>query len=256
MSRSSPPSDRPEDSAPHAPHPPLSRFYEHPEERPVFLRELFDGAAGYYDRLCAVMSFGSGQWYRGWVLRRAGLAPGMTVLDVATGTGLIAREAGRVVQRRDGVVGVDPSAGMLREARRGFAGPLAQGRIEALPFRAGLFDFVTLGYALRHAADLDVAFRECLRVLKPGGRFVILEISRPPAAAMRTAIRLYLTRVLPLLMRAAHARLLMQYYWETIDACVPPERIMDVLRHTGFTDVRRHVWWTIQSEYTATKPAS
>jgi demethylmenaquinone methyltransferase/2-methoxy-6-polyprenyl-1,4-benzoquinol methylase len=257
MSRSSPPADRPEESAaPQAPHPPLSRYYQRAEERPVFLRDLFDGAAGYYDRLCGVMSFGSGQWYRGWVLRRAGLRRGMTLLDVATGTGLVARAAARVVQRPDGVVGVDPSAGMLREARRTFAGPLAQGRIEGLPFRDGLFDFVTIGYALRHAADLEIAFRECLRVLAPGGRLVVLEISRPPTAAMRTVIRLYLTRVLPLLMRAAHARLLMQYYWETIDACVPPERIMDVLRRTGFIDVRRKVWGTVQTEYIATKPAS
>jgi demethylmenaquinone methyltransferase / 2-methoxy-6-polyprenyl-1,4-benzoquinol methylase len=251
MSRSSPPD---ESAAPHAPHPPLARYYQRPEERPAFLRDLFDGAAGYYDRLCSVMSFGSGQWYRGWVLRRAGLRRGMTLLDVATGTGLVARAAAALVQSRDGVVGVDPSAGMLREARRTFAGPLAQGRIEALPFRDGLFDFVTIGYALRHAADLEIAFRECLRVLAPGGRLIILEISRPPTATMRTAVRLYLTRVLPLLMRAAHARLLMQYYWETIDACVPPEHIMHVLEHTGFTDVHRTVWGTLQTEYMASKP--
>jgi len=254
MSRSSPPSDRPEGRAAQAPHPPLSRYYRRPEERPAFLRELFDDAAGYYDRLCGVMSFGSGQWYRGWVLARAGLRRGMTLLDVATGTGLVARAAAAVVQTPNGVVGVDPSAGMLREARRTFAGPLAQGRIESLPFADGLFDFVTIGYALRHAADLDVAFRECRRVLRPGGRLVILEISRPPRALLRVAIRLYLTRVLPLLMRAPHARLLMRYYWETIDTCVPPERIMEVLEHTGFVDVRRTVWGTVQSEYIATKP--
>lgn len=256
MSRSSPPADRPEEPAPHAPHPPLPRYYQRPDERPAFLRELFDSAAGYYDRLCAVMSFGSGQWYRGFALRRAGLRGGMTLLDVATGTGLVARAAARLVQSRSSVVGVDPSAGMLREARRAFAGPLAQGRVEDLPFRDGRFDFVTIGYALRHAADLEVAFRECLRVLTPGGRLVILEISRPPTAAMRTAIRLYLTRLLPLLMRAAHARLLMQYYWETIDACVPPERIMAVLAAAGFTDIRRKVWGTIQTEYVATKPSN
>lgn len=256
MSRSSPPADRPEEPAPHAPHPPLPRYYQRPDERPAFLRELFDSAAGYYDRLCAVMSFGSGQWYRGFALRRAGLRGGMTLLDVATGTGLVARAAARLVQSRSSVVGVDPSAGMLREARRAFAGPLAQGRVEDLPFRDGRFDFVTIGYALRHAADLEVAFRECLRVLTPGGRLVILEISRPPRAAMRTAIRLYLTRLLPLLMRAAHARLLMQYYWETIDACVPPERIMAVLAAAGFTDIRRKVWGTIQTEYVATKPSN
>ena len=201
------------------------------------------------------MSFGSGQWYRGWVLRRAGLRRGMTLLDVATGTGLVARAAADILQSGDGVVGVDPSAGMLREARRAFAGPLTQGRIEGLPFRDGLFDFVTIGYALRHAADLEIAFRECLRVLVPGGRLIILEISRPPTATMRTAVRLYLTRVLPLLMRAAHARVLMQYYWETIDACVPPERIMDVLQRAGFVDVRRKVWGSLQTEYMATRPA-
>jgi demethylmenaquinone methyltransferase / 2-methoxy-6-polyprenyl-1,4-benzoquinol methylase len=254
MSRSSPPTDRPDEAAAHAPHPPLPRYYQRPEERPAFLRELFDGAAGYYDRLCGVMSFGSGEWYRGWVLGRAGLRRGMALLDVATGTGLVARAAAGIVQTPNSVVGVDPSGGMLREARRRFAGPLAQGRIEGLPFRDGLFDFVTIGYALRHAADLDIAFRECLRVLRPGGRLVILEISRPPHAVMRTAIRLYLTRVLPVLMRASHARLLMQYYWETIDSCVPAERIMEVLQLTGFVDVRRKVWGTVQSEYIATKP--
>src|SRR5687767_11459499 len=135
MSRSSPPAERPEESAPpYAPHPPLSRYYQHPDERPSFLLDLFDGAASYYDRLCAVGSLGSGRWYRGWVLRRAGLRPGMKVLDVATGTGLVARGAAALVEAREGVVGVDPSAGMLREARRTFAGPLAQGRVEALPF--------------------------------------------------------------------------------------------------------------------------
>jgi demethylmenaquinone methyltransferase/2-methoxy-6-polyprenyl-1,4-benzoquinol methylase len=254
MSRSSAPTDRPAEPAAQAPHPPLSRYYQRPEERPAFLRELFDDAAGYYDRLCGVMSFGSGQWYRGWVLGRAGLRRGMTLLDVATGTGLVARAAAALVETPAGVVGVDPSAGMLREARRSFAGPLVQGRIESLPFGTGLFDFVTIGYALRHAADLDIAFRECLRVLRPGGRLVILEISRPPHAMMRAAIRLYLTRLLPLLMRAAHARLLMRYYWETIDTCVPPERIMEVLQHTGFIEIRRTVWGTVQSEYIATKP--
>jgi demethylmenaquinone methyltransferase/2-methoxy-6-polyprenyl-1,4-benzoquinol methylase len=254
MSRSSPPADHP--AQPAAPHPPLPRFYRHPDERPSFLSDLFDGAAGYYDRLCAVGSLGSGSWYRGWVLRRAGLRPGMKVLDIATGTGLVARAAASAVEAPANVVGIDPSAGMLREARRVFAGPLAQGRIETLPFRDAIFDFVTIGYALRHAADLDVALRECLRVLVPGGRLVILEISRPPAAALRTMIRLYLTRVIPLVMRARHARLLMQYYWETIDTCVPPERIMDMLRHTGFTNAQRTVWATIQTEYHATKPAS
>ena len=254
MSRSSPPTDRPDDSAARAPHPVLSRYYQRADERPGFLLDLFDGAAGYYDRLCGVMSFGSGQWYRGWVLQRAGLRRGMKLLDVATGTGLVARTAAGVVGDSRAVVGVDPSGGMLREARKAFSGPLAQGRIEELPFRDGLFDFVSIGYALRHAADLGVAFQECRRVLKPGGRLVVLEISRPPSPALRAAIRVYLTRVLPFVLRTAHARLLMQYYWETIDACVPAEAIMGVLEHSGFVNVTRKVWGTVHSEYLAEKP--
>ena len=234
----------------------LSRYYGRADDRPAFLLDLFDGAAGYYDRLCGVMSLGSGQWYRGWVLRRAGLRRGMKVLDVATGTGLVARAAAGVVQDPRSVVGIDPSGGMLRQARRTFAGPLVQGRIEELPHRNGLFDFVTIGYALRHAADLQVAFRECLRVLAPGGRLVVLEISRPRSRVMQTAIRVYLTRVLPFVMRTAHARLLMQYYWETIDACVPSDTIVEELRRSGFVDVRHTVFGGVQSEYVAGKPAT
>lgn len=240
MSQSSPPAGRSDyAAAAHAPHPPLEGYYAHPDERPAFLRDLFDGAAGYYDRICAVGSLGSGRWYRGWVLQRAGLRPGMKLLDVATGTGVVARAAAELLESPACVVGVDPSIGMLREARRTVTGALTQGRIETLPFRDGVFDVVTIGYALRHAADLEVAFRECFRVLAPAGRLVILEISRPPAAALRTALRLYFTRVLPLLTREPQARLLMRYYWETIDACVPAEKIMEILARTGFTGIER-----------------
>ena len=224
------------------------------EERSSFLVELFDGAAGYYDRLCGWMSLGSGPWYRGWVLRRAGLRRGMRLLDVGTGTGLVARAAERIVRTPGAVAGVDPSGGMLREGRRRFAGPLAQGRIEALPFADARFDFVSVGYALRDATDLEIALRECRRVLKPGGCLVVLEISRPRSARMQRAIRWYLTRVVPFVMRTAHARLLMQYFWETIDTCIPPETIVAVLRRSGFVDVRRQVWGSVQNQYLARTP--
>ena len=255
MSRSSASAEHPGPApAPHAPHPVLSRYYRRADERPSFLVELFDGAAGYYDRLCGVGSLGSGRWYRGWVLRCAGLRRGMKVLDVATGTGLVARAAARIVDDPRAVMGIDPSAGMLGQARRSFGGLLVQGRIEDIPARDGMFDFVTIGYALRHAADLDVAFRECLRVLAPGGRLVVLEISRPGSRLMHAATRLYLTRVLPFVMRRAHARLLMQYYWETIDTCVPAQTILELLRRTGFTDIRHRIRGGVQHEYIARRP--
>jgi demethylmenaquinone methyltransferase/2-methoxy-6-polyprenyl-1,4-benzoquinol methylase len=241
-----------------APHPVLKDYYETDAERQAFVTALFDGGARHYDRLCRLMSLGSGQRYRRQALQRAGLRPGMTVLDVATGTGLVARAAVGIVGEPRAVVGVDPSEGMLREARKAVAGPLVQGRIETLPFAAARFDLVTVGYALRHAADLEVAFGECRRVLRPGGRLCILEISRAPSAAARFVIRTYFQRVLPAVMglttASAEARLLSRYYWDTIATCVAPEVILEWLGRAGFVDTRRHATGGFLSEYLAVKP--
>ena len=242
------------------PHPVLTEYYQREGERRSFVIDLFDASARYYDRLCGVMSLGSGQWYRRWTLERMGLRSGMTLLDVATGTGLVARAAKRIVGNPRAVVGLDPSAGMLREARKAVSGPLVQGQAEELPFRSARFDFLTIGYALRHAADLEVTFSECLRVLKAGGRILILEISCPPSLGRRRLVRFYLTRVLPSIIalstRNRHARMLTRYYWDTIATCVPADVIMDSLRRSGFVEVRRHVFGGILSEYTAITPAA
>jgi demethylmenaquinone methyltransferase/2-methoxy-6-polyprenyl-1,4-benzoquinol methylase len=238
---------------PRAPHPVLKEYYEADDDRQPFVTALFDATARHYDRLCSVMSLGSGRSYRRGVLVRAGLKPGMHVLDVATGTGLVARSAWKVLGDDGAVVGLDPSRGMLQEARKVVRGPLVQGIVEHLPFANERFDIVSMGYALRHMADLGVAFRECRRVLKPGGRFVILEISRPRSAVSQWFVRAYLQRILPLLMRLSRADartgLLSRYYWDTIAACVPPDTILEVLRSSGFVDVERRLRGGLLSEY-------
>ena len=243
----------------HAPHPVLKRYYRSDGDRQSFVTELFDGAAGHYDRVCRLMSLGSGQWYRRRALQCVGLRPGMKLLDVATGTGLVARSAMRILREPRAVVGLDPSAGMLREARKTLTGSLVQGRMETLPFRAERFDVLTMGYALRHTADLEVSFHECLRVLKPGGRLLILEISRAPSAGRQGVLRFYFTQVLPLIMRLStrnrHAQVLTRYYWDTIATCVPPDVILESLRRSGFVDVERRVFGGFLSEYLAAKAA-
>src|SRR3954470_12091956 len=184
-----------------APHPPLPGYYTKDETRDGFVRDLFNRTADSYDRINATFSFGSGAWYRRRALLQAGLRPGARVIDVAVGTGLVAREAVRITGRPSDVVGLDVSEGMLAQARRQLAIPLVQGRAEALPFADGSVDFVSIGYALRHVADLSDAFVEFLRILKPGGRLLILEVGRPRNRIGYAMLRSYLGRVVPTLSR-------------------------------------------------------
>ena len=219
---------------------------------------LFDESAEYYDCACDIMSFGSGQRYRREALERAGLRPGMRVLDVGTGTGLLAREIVYIVGSSARVVGLDPSSRMMRAGRQpGIR--LVQGVGEYLPFPDRSFDFVTMGYALRHVPDLDVTFEEYYRVLKPGGRLLLLEITPPTSALGYSLARTYFGTVVPLITRlrtgSASAAELMRFYWATIAQCVPPGAVLDSMRSANLATVERAIVHGIFSEYTATRGA-
>jgi demethylmenaquinone methyltransferase/2-methoxy-6-polyprenyl-1,4-benzoquinol methylase len=236
----------------------LDRYYRRERDRDSFVATLFDGAAKYYDRVGHVLALGSGPYYRRSALRRAGLRRGMKLLDVATGTGQVARAATRILGDPRHVVGIDPSAGMLREARRAPSAVLVRARAEAMPLRDDLFDMLSMGFALRHVATLETAFTEYRRVLKPGGRLLLLEVSRPRSAVTRWVMRVYFQRILPRLIRTVtrnpHAPLLMEYYWDTIAECVPHATILAALRQTGFVDVQHRMFGGCISEYVARKP--
>ncbi len=239
------------------PHPALTAYYAGAAEREGFVRRLFDATAGDYDAINQVFSFGTGRRYRALALRRAGLVPGSRVLDVATGTGMVAAAALRLVGPSGSVTALDLSAGMLRRARRHAGLLLVQGSVDALPLADAQFDLLTMGYALRHVASLDAAFAEFARVLRPGGRVLLLEIGRPDGRLARGLARAYLGRLVPKLSRLVgagrQAETLMRYYWDTIDSCVPPDAILAALRGNGLRDARCATEFGIFRTYTATR---
>jgi demethylmenaquinone methyltransferase/2-methoxy-6-polyprenyl-1,4-benzoquinol methylase len=225
------------------PHPPLTRWYGNADDRQHrrWVVDIFDRTARHYNTIEKIFGNG-GLWYRRFSLKRAGLQPGMRVLDVAIGTAAVSRGAVQIVGPTGLVIGCDPSAGMIREARRNFSGPISRGVAEALPFRDDQFDFVTMGIALRHVPDLVAAFREYHRVLKPGGRVWILEGHVPKSQLGQRLTRWFWAKVVPgatqAFTRDDQAKLLMDFYWDTVEQCVPPERILEAMHKAGFEDAR------------------
>ena len=236
----------------------MRAYYTCEEDRREWVRNLFDRTAGDYERMERLMALGSGSWYRRRALQRAGLQAGMSVVDVGVGTGLVAREAAGIVGDSNLVLGVDPSAGMIANANVPAGVRLAAGAAESIPAAESSADFISMGYALRHVSGLSTAFHEFHRVLKPGGRLCLLEITSPRGGLSRGLLKIYMRGIVPVLARvvARHRGVpeLMRYYWDTIEACVPPKSILDGLAAAGFVDVIRYVEHGVFSEYRATKP--
>lgn len=244
-------------SNPLPPHPTLSQYYGDDTRREKFVREIFDDTAPWYDWVIAFSSFGSGDWYRREALKRNGFTAETRLLDVATGTGVVARAGRDLAGDAKNIVGVDVSIGMLLSARRRIGVEMAQGMTEQLPIRSGTFDMVSVGFALRHFADLRAAFSEYFRVLKPGGKVVILEITAPESRIARAFLGVYMGGVVPVVARIysrnADTQKLFKYYWDTTRTCVRPQTIIDAMKEVGFANVERQKDIGIFSAYVATK---
>ncbi len=241
-----------------APHPPLSLYYEQTAARQEFLNGLFNRTAYQYRNIDKATGFGFGLWYRNKALVEAGLRPGMKVLDVACGPGLVTQCALRLVGPSGTVIGLDPSVGMLREAQKGPCRSLVCGLGEHLPFPDESFDFLSMGYALRHVPDLRAAFAEYRRVLKPGGIVLLLEISRPRSGLLFLLSRFYIKTMLGALFTAGTGnhdmKKLMAYWWDTTEYCVPPDTIVSVLRSCEFHDCLVKEWFSgLLRDYRAVK---
>jgi demethylmenaquinone methyltransferase/2-methoxy-6-polyprenyl-1,4-benzoquinol methylase len=237
----------------------LSNHYSVAEERVGYIRRLFDRTASNYDRINDWMSLNRGERYRQEAMLRAGVQPGQAVLDCACGTGVMAAYAQTQVGVDGAVIALDPSLAMLAIAKERGVRQRVAGIAEQLPLPDRSVDLITMGYALRHVADLGIAFAEFARVLRPGGRLLILEMVPPASRLGYWLTRLYLKSLVPTLAswvtRNSDARQLMRYYWDTVDQCVAPDVVLEALREAGFSRVNRSVRFALLTEYSASRPA-
>lgn len=244
-------------AAVHVPHQPLPDYYpsDDLQARERFIRTTFDDTAVDYNRLETILGFGTGPSYRGRALKRAGLAPGMTVVDVGMGTGIVSQQILKITGEPGKLIGVDPSPGMMAQAKLPPEVVCKLGRAEEIPVPDASVDFLVMGYALRHISDFSKACAEFRRVLKPGGRLLILEITMPRSRLGTFVLKAYMRGIVPLLARfvskSPTTPMLWRYYWDTIAGCIPPEQVIASLSAAGLKSAGRYVELGIFSEYTA-----
>ena len=248
-----------EDDVVRAPHVPLTDYYRTEQERPAWLRQMFDSTAPDYNLIEKILGLGTGPWYRRQALLRAGLKSGMNVVDVGAGTGLVAAQAAAIVGSIGAVTGVDPSPGMLRNAQVPASVKLIEGSAESIPFPDNSFDFLSMGYALRHIGDLSRAFVEFRRVLKPGGRLCILEITSPESTVQKAFLKIYLRGVVPALAGSSCATAIRRCCGVIIGIAsrpaLSPADVLRTLSSAGLTDANHLVILGMFSEYRAFKTA-
>src|SRR5947209_620302 len=197
---------------------------------------MFDRIAGFYDRMNSVMTAGLHHRWRARAADLANAGPGSRVLDVATGTGDLAIELAR---RGAEVVGADFSDEMLAIARRKAPG-LRWEHANALhlPYADGEFDAATVGFGARNFSDLEQGLSEMARVVRPGGRVVVLEITTPTRPPLSTFFTLWFDRAVPALGRVAGDAQAYSYLPSSVRRFPAPSELAAVLWDCGMREVR------------------
>jgi demethylmenaquinone methyltransferase/2-methoxy-6-polyprenyl-1,4-benzoquinol methylase len=205
---------------------------------------MFDRIAGLYDRMNAVMTAGLDRSWRHRAAELASVSPGDRVLDVATGTGDLALELARRVSPGGEVVGIDFSERMLELARtKAEAISGSEVRFEAanalaLPFPDSAYDAATVGFGARNFADLERGLREMARVVRPGGRVVVLEITTPQRPPLSTFFELWFDRVVPVLGRLAGDAQAYSYLPNSVKRFPGPDALAAAMWRSGMAGVR------------------
>jgi demethylmenaquinone methyltransferase/2-methoxy-6-polyprenyl-1,4-benzoquinol methylase len=217
------------------------------DDKAGMVRGVFDSVAGNYDLMNDLMSAGLHRLWKRYTIDQAAVKPGQVVLDLAGGTGDLAREFSRKVGKEGHVILADINAAMLQHGRSrlidaGVSGNVSIAQVDAqdLPFDERTFDCITMAFGLRNVTDKDRALASMLRVLKPGGKAMILEFSKPNKA-IKPAYDVYSFKVLPTLGKLiADDPDSYQYLAESIRMHPDQETLKTMMEAAGFERCRFH----------------
>jgi len=209
---------------------------------------VFDSVADNYDLMNDVMSLGIHRLWKRFAIEQSGVRPGQRVLDLAGGTGDLAARLSRMVGPQGEVVIGDINASMLNVGRarlldRGVSGNVrfVQANAETLPFPPNSFDCIIIGFGLRNVTDKQKALEAMYQVLRPGGRALVLEFSKPVLPGLKTAYDFYSFRVLPLMGRLiARDEDSYRYLAESIRMHPDQEKLRQMMQQAGFEDCDYH----------------
>jgi demethylmenaquinone methyltransferase/2-methoxy-6-polyprenyl-1,4-benzoquinol methylase len=204
---------------------------------------MFDRIAGVYDLMNSAMTAGLHHQWRERAVDRARVGPGSDALDVCCGTGDLALALRRRIGPDGRVVGCDFSEPMLELARQksgeeGLAVEFGWADALDLPYGDESFDAVTVGFGARNLADLDEGLAEMARVLRPGGRLAILEITRPEREPLSTFYSLWFDRLVPVLGAVAGDQDAYSYLPESVRSFPDPEALAAMIDRAGFDEIR------------------
>ncbi len=219
-----------------------------PAEKTARVRGVFDSVAGNYDLMNDLMSGGLHRLWKRFALAQTGLRPGHRALDVASGTGDLGAGLARQVGKDGLAVLTDINREMLARGRdrlidRGLSSQVAFviANAECLPFPDRSFDCVTIGFGLRNVTDKPAALASMRRVLRPGGRLLVLEFSKPTVEALRPVYDAYSFNILPRLGSiVAGDAASYRYLAESIRMHPDQETLAAMMREAGFDEARWH----------------
>lgn len=224
-------------------------YQEVPESQKARLvGDVFHSVAGKYDLMNDLMSGGLHRLWKRFTIAQSGVRAGQRILDLAGGTGDLARQFSKRVGAKGQVILADINASMLQVGRdaltdRGYVGNIeyAQANAECLPFPDNYFDCITIAFGLRNVTHKDQALTSMFRVLKPGGRLLVLEFSKPVAPGLKPVYDAYSFNILPKIGKLVTGdEASYQYLVESIRKHPDQEHLKEMMEDAGFEQVTYH----------------